>query len=52
EQIRFDQNAVRQMIGVKSKVLRVRAKGFMDQSASEITGVIDTQSARYIYWRE
>jgi len=50
--IRLNASTLRPMIGTRSKVLRVKGRGWVGESGHEITAVVDTSSMNYLYWRE
>lgn len=50
--IRINAGTLKPMIGTRSKVLRVIARGWVGGSGHSITAVIDTSSTNYLYWRE
>jgi len=50
--IKVNAATLRPMIGTKSKVLRVTARGWVGESGHRITSVIDTSSMNYLYWKE
>jgi general secretion pathway protein K len=45
-------NALKQVVGVKSKIVRIEATGTVGNTRKEITAVIDTGSGKYVYWHE
>ena len=45
-------NAMKQKIGVKSRVIRLEALGGSYGTFKGLTAVIDTSTGEYIYWRE
>jgi general secretion pathway protein K len=50
--IKVNENMLQQYIGVKSRVLRIKAKGYVGTANREIQAVIDTSTARWMYWNE
>lgn len=50
--IKLNPSTISQLVGVRSRVLKIKAKGFVAGSEREIKAVIDTSSGRYLYWRE
>jgi len=45
-------NALKQVVGVRSKIIRIRSMGTVGNTQKEITAVIDTGSGKYVYWNE
>lgn len=45
-------NALKQVVGVKSKIIRITSVGTVGNTEKEITAVIDTGSGKYVYWHE
>ncbi|GMV41242.1 MAG: hypothetical protein AMXMBFR64_29580 [Myxococcales bacterium] len=41
-----------QHFGTKSRVIRISASGTVGHTTKTLTGVIDTGSGKYVYWRE
>ena len=50
--IQVNTSTLRPFVGIKSKALRVVARGFVGQSGHQITAVIDTGSTNWLYWKE
>lgn len=50
--IKVNANTLRPMVGTQSKILRVRATGWVGATGHEITAVIDQGSTNYLHWRE
>ncbi|HOE82408.1 MAG TPA: type II secretion system protein GspK [Myxococcota bacterium] len=47
-----DQNRLRPMVGTRTKVLRITARGWAGASGHQITAVIDQGSENFLYWKE
>jgi hypothetical protein len=47
-----DQNKLRPMVGTRTKVLRITARGWAGASGHQITAVIDQGSENFLYWKE
>jgi type II secretory pathway component PulK len=52
QEIKVNPNTLRALIGTRSKVLRVTARGYVGRTGHQIEAVIDTKSLDYLYWRE
>ncbi|NOZ01305.1 MAG: general secretion pathway protein GspK, partial [Deltaproteobacteria bacterium] len=50
--IRLNTATLRPMIGTRTKILRINARGWVGESGHEITAVVDTSSMNYLYWKE
>lgn len=50
--IQVNPTTLRPLVGTRSKVLRVTARGWSGESGHRIEAVIDTSSLNYLYWRE
>jgi hypothetical protein len=50
--VHVNANTLRPQVGTKSKVLRIRAQGWVHESGHEITAVVDSGTLNYIYWKE
>ncbi len=50
--IQINSGALKPLIGVRSKVLRVKSAGWVAGSGYAITAVIDTASMNYVHWKE
>ena len=44
--------AALQHLGTKSRVIRITATGTVGRTTKKLTGVIDTGTGKYVYWRE
>ena len=43
---------LKNIVGVRSKIIRVRSVGTVGNTQREITAVVDTGSGKYVYWNE
>lgn len=50
--VTIDGNRLTPMIGTRTKVLRITARGWSGASGHQITAVIDQGSENYLYWKE
>ncbi len=50
--IQVNPTTLRAIVGTRSRVLRVTARGWMGESGHQIEAVIDGSSLNYLYWRE
>jgi type II secretory pathway component PulK len=44
--------ALKPVVGVKSRVIRVQSTGKVGRTEKRITAIIDTSTGKYVYWRE
>jgi len=52
QEIKVNAGTLRALIGTRSRVLRVTARGYVGRIGHQIEAVIDTSSLEYLYWRE
>ncbi len=50
--VQVNPTTLRAIVGTRTKVLRVTARGWAGESGHQIEAVIDTSSLNYLYWRE
>lgn len=50
--IPINSQALQQVIGTKSRVIRVKGTGKVGATEKTVTAVIDTSTGKYVYWRE
>lgn len=50
--VQVNPTTLRPLVGTRSKVLRVTARGWAGESGHQIEAVIDGSSLNYLYWRE
>lgn len=50
--VQVNPTTLRALVGTRTKVLRVTARGWAGESGHQIEAVIDSSSLNYLYWRE
>lgn len=50
--VQVNPTTLRAIVGTRTKVLRVTARGWAGESGHQIEAVIDASSLNYLYWRE
>lgn len=50
--VQVNPTTLRAIVGTRTKVLRVTARGWSGESGHQIEAVVDTSSLNYLYWKE
>jgi len=50
--VQVDKRALGQVLGTRSRIIRINGTGTVGRTEKRISAVIDTSTGKYVYWRE